>query len=36
MDYLRHSARISRMDRFRNKTIKTKIEIKEDILQETE
>jgi hypothetical protein len=30
MDYLRHSARISRMDRIRNETIRTKMGIKKD------
>jgi hypothetical protein len=36
MDYLRRSARISRMDRIRNETIRTKMGIKKDILQEIE
>jgi hypothetical protein len=36
MAHLRRSARISRINRFRNKTIKTKMGIKKDILQETE
>jgi hypothetical protein len=36
MDYLRRSARISRMDRIINETIKTKMGMKKDILQETE
>jgi hypothetical protein len=36
MDYLRLSARISRMDRIRKEIIRTTMGIKEDILQETE
>jgi hypothetical protein len=36
MDYLRRSARISRMDRVRNETIGTKRGMKKDILQEIE
>jgi hypothetical protein len=36
MDYLRRSARISRMDRIRNETIGTKMGMKKDILQEIE
>jgi hypothetical protein len=36
MDYLRHLARISQIDRIRNKTIRTKMGIKKDILQELE
>jgi hypothetical protein len=36
MDYLRHSARILRMDRIRNETIRTKMGLKKDMLQETE
>jgi hypothetical protein len=34
MDYLRRSARISKMDEIRNKTIRTKRGLKKDILQE--
>jgi hypothetical protein len=36
MDYLRRSARISRMDNIRNEAIRTKIGIKKNIVQETE
>jgi hypothetical protein len=36
MDYLRRSARISRMDRVRNETIRTNIGKNKDILQEIE
>jgi hypothetical protein len=36
MDYLRRSARISRMDRIRNETIRTKMGMQKDILQEIE
>jgi hypothetical protein len=36
MDYLRRSTRISRMDRIRNETIKTKMGMQKDILQEIE
>jgi hypothetical protein len=36
MDYLRRSAKISRTDRIRNETIRTKIGMKKDILQEIE
>jgi hypothetical protein len=36
MDYLWRSAKISRMDRIRNETIRTKLGMKKDILQETE
>jgi hypothetical protein len=35
MDYVRRSAKISRMDRIRNETIRTKLGMKKDILQET-
>jgi hypothetical protein len=34
MDYLRRSARISRMDRIRNETIRTKMGMQKDNLQE--
>jgi hypothetical protein len=36
MDYLRRSARISRMDKIRNEAIRTKMGIKKNIVQETE
>jgi hypothetical protein len=36
MDYLRRSATISRMDRIRNKTIRTEMGMKKEILRETE
>jgi hypothetical protein len=36
MDYLRLSARISRIDGFRNKTIGTKMGMKKAIVQEIE
>jgi hypothetical protein len=36
MDYLRHSARISLMERIRNETIRTKMGLKKDILKEIE
>jgi hypothetical protein len=36
MDYLRRSARISRMERARNETIGTKMGMQKDRLQETE
>jgi hypothetical protein len=36
MDYLRGSARISRMDRIRDETIRTKMGLKKDILREME
>jgi hypothetical protein len=36
MDYLRHSAKISRMDKVRNETTGTKMGMKTDILQEIE
>jgi hypothetical protein len=36
MDYLRRSVRISRMDRIKNETIRTKMGMKKDILQEIE
>jgi hypothetical protein len=36
MVYLRRSARISRLDRVRNETIRTKMGMKKDISQETE
>jgi hypothetical protein len=36
MDHLRRSARISRMDRIRNETIRTKMGMKKNILQEIE
>jgi hypothetical protein len=36
MDYLRRLARISWMDRIRNETIRTKMGMKKDILQEIE
>jgi hypothetical protein len=36
MDYLRCSARISRMDKIRNEAIRTKMGIKKNIVQETE
>jgi hypothetical protein len=36
MDYLRRSARISRMDKVRNEKIGTKMGMKKDILQEIE
>jgi hypothetical protein len=36
MDYLRRSARISRMDIITNETIRTKMGMKKDILQEIE
>jgi hypothetical protein len=34
IDYLKHSARISKMARVKNERITTKLGIKEDILQE--
>jgi hypothetical protein len=36
MDYLRRSARISRLDKIRNEAIRTKMGIKKNIVQETE
>jgi hypothetical protein len=36
MDYLRRSARISRMDKIRNEAIRTKMGIKKNIVQEIE
>jgi hypothetical protein len=36
MDYLRHSARQSQMDRTKNETIRTKTGMKRHILQEIE
>jgi hypothetical protein len=36
MNYLRCLARMSRMDRIRNETIRTKMGMKKDILQEIE
>jgi hypothetical protein len=36
MDHLRRLARISRIDRIRNETIRTKMGMKKDILHETE
>jgi hypothetical protein len=36
MDCLRRPARISRLARSGNKTIRTKMRVREDILQETE
>jgi hypothetical protein len=36
MDYLRRLARMSRMDRIRNETIRTKMRMNKDILQEIE
>jgi hypothetical protein len=36
MDYLRRSAKISRIDRVRNETSRTRMRMKEYILQETE
>jgi hypothetical protein len=36
MDYLRWLARISHMDKIKNETIRTKMGMKKDILQEIE